>query len=597
MKFSSFSLDDRILAALEEMGFADATEIQQQALPFLLEETDRDFIGLASTGTGKTAAFGLPLIQGANPAVRAPSGLVLSPTRELCLQIAGELERFSARIPGVSITAVYGGASIGEQISSLRRGSQIVVATPGRLADLIRRGKIDLSNLKELVLDEADIMLNMGFKEELDQILEATPSEKRVILLSATMPPEVARIAKTYMDTPHEVRVGTAGGGGASIEHLYAMCHSRDKFQALKRILDFNPDVYGIIFCRTKAAAQRIAEQLAAQGYLSSSLHGDLSQAQRDQVMAGFRDKSIRILVATDVAARGIDVDSVTHVIHYDLPDEAENYVHRSGRTGRAGRSGVSIALINMKEKGRLRQIERIAKAPIVHYPIPNGEEICRKQLLHLIDRVHQVQVDEEQIAAHMPIIEEKLAALDREELLKHFVSLEFNQFLSYYRNSSDINSSESGRDERGRGASRGKGERNYGRSRGDSSSREARGASSGRSSRKGNDAFGLLRINLGKKDRMNPGLIIALVNETSGMRDIEIGKINIEERSSTIMIDKEYVDLVKSRINSFHYRGRPVVATPEGPAGKKSSSKKGNYRSGGDDAGQNGRSGKSGRK
>jgi ATP-dependent RNA helicase DeaD len=548
MKFSEFGLNDQILSALADMGFEEATEIQQQALPFLLENRRRDFIGLAGTGTGKTAAFGLPLVQFADASSRQPEALILSPTRELCLQIAGELERFSSRRPGVKVTAVYGGASIGEQISELRRGSQIVVATPGRLADLIRRGKIDLSALDQLVLDEADIMLNMGFKEELDAILESVPPGRRTVLLSATMPPEVARIAASYMSDPFEVRIGSEDGNKGLIEHLYVMTHSRDKYQALKRLLDFSPDIYGIVFCRTKLAAARIADQLAGDGYDSAPIHGDLSQAQRDQVMASFRQKAVRILVATDVAARGIDVESVSHVIHYDLPDEAENYVHRSGRTGRAGRSGVSIALINMKENGRLRAIGKLLDEPLVKIPVPTGEEICNRQLLHLIDRVHEVKVDEERIAGHMAVIEEKLAAFDREELLKHFVSLEFNRFLSYYRDAPDINPTER-------------------------TERPVRSSRNDQGEKRGDDEFALIRINLGKKDRINPGQIIALINESTRMRDIAIGRITIEEKSSLIMIESSYAELVKSRINSFHFRGRPVVATPEGkPGGRKHS-------------------------
>jgi ATP-dependent RNA helicase DeaD len=557
MKFNEFALSDPILQALEKMGFEEATEIQEKALPLLLEQGQEDFIGLAQTGTGKTAAFGLPIIQKVPAEAGAPAALILSPTRELCLQISGEMERFAAGLPGIRITPVYGGADIRTQISSIRRGSQVVVATPGRLADLIRRGVIDLSGLRQLVLDEADIMLNMGFKEELDQILETTPEGKQVILLSATMPPEVARIASTYMHEPREITVGRANASTGTIEHRYTMVHSKDKYQALKRLLDFHPDIYGMVFCRTKAATQRIADQLSADGYNSAAIHGDLSQAQRDQVMNAFRDRGVQILVATDVAARGIDVESITHVIHYDLPDEAENYVHRSGRTGRAGRTGISIAIINMKERGRIKRIERMMNSKIVQVPVPTGEQICRQQLINLIDRVHDVKVDQERIGPHMALIEEKLAAFDREELLKHFVSLEFNRFLSYYQNAPDINPAP-GRDDSRRGA----GDRDGFRG-------EGAGADFKKRGRKGNDAFVTIRINLGRKDRINPPQIIALVNESTRMRDIEIGKINIEERYSQVMIDRNYGELVLAKLSEFHFRGRPIIATTDGGGGK----------------------------
>ncbi len=555
MKFNEFSLKPAILEAIQDMGFQEATEIQEKALPMLLEDGKRDFIGLAQTGTGKTAAFGLPIIHKAPSAAGAPAALILSPTRELCLQISGELERFSANIPGIRVTAVYGGADIRSQISSLRRGSQVVVATPGRLADMIRRGAVDLTSLNQLVLDEADIMLNMGFKEELDQILESTPEDKQVILLSATMPPEVARIAETYMSEPRQVTVGKANSSTGTIEHRYAMVHSKDKYQALKRFLDYSPNIYGIVFCRTKAATQRTAEQLAGDGYNSAALHGDLSQAQRDQVMASFRERTIQILVATDVAARGIDVDAITHVIHYDLPDEPENYVHRSGRTGRAGRTGISVAIIHMKEQGKLKRIERMMKGSVVKVPVPTGEQICRQQLIHLIDRVHEVKVDEQRIGPHMALIEEKLAAFDREELLKHFVSLEFNRFLSYYQNAADINPSPEHRDSGGQ-------ER---RLHGSSPDFKGRG-------RKGNDSFLTIKISLGRRDRINPPQIIALINESTRMRDIEIGKITIEERFSLVMIDRNYADLVLAKINEFHFRGRPVQAEPDRRGGGKTS-------------------------
>ncbi|AHC13953.1 DEAD/DEAH box helicase [Salinispira pacifica] len=574
MTFSDFQLDERILSALTDMGFTEPTEIQQQALPLLMEHPARDFIGLAQTGTGKTAAFGLPLLEVARAEETTPQALILSPTRELALQISDEMNKFSRNLTGIRITTVYGGASISDQIRELRRGSQIVVATPGRLADLIRRKKIDIGNITNLVLDEADIMLNMGFKQELDEILEQTPSAKRVILLSATMPPEVARIAATYMENPSEVKVGTKNASADTISHNYCMVHSKDKYHALKRLLDSHPEIYGIVFCRTKASTQHIAEHLIRDGYNSAPLHGDLSQAQRDQVMKNFRNGGTQILVATDVAARGLDVDHLSHVIHYDLPDEPENYVHRSGRTGRAGRTGHSVAIINMKEKGKIRRIERSMNGTIARMRVPDGQEICEHQLMHLVDRVHNVQVDESRIAKYMPIIEEKLAALDREELLKHFVSLEFNRFLDYYKDAGDLNPSEHARESgryddrdgrRGRGrrdnADRGGRDRRDGRS--DDRRDGRRGSKEKPFSKDGPraESFDIISVNVGRNDKVLPPQIIGMVNEATKLRHIEIGRIDIDSASSNMMVDSRYSSMVAGALDNYQYRGKTISA------------------------------------
>lgn len=578
MTFSDFQLDGRILSALTNMGFSEPTEIQQQALPLLMENPNQDFIGLAQTGTGKTAAFGLPLLAVASPEDTSPRALILSPTRELALQISDEMSKFSRNLPGIRITTVYGGASISDQIRELRRGSQIVVATPGRLADLIRRNKIDIGKISNLVLDEADIMLNMGFKQELDEILEQTPEEKRVILLSATMPPEVARIAATYMENPSEVKVGTKNASADTISHNYCMVHSKDKYHALKRLLDSHPEIYGIVFCRTKISTQHIAENLIRDGYNSAPLHGDLSQAQRDQVMKNFRTGGTQILVATDVAARGLDVDHLSHVIHYDLPDEPENYVHRSGRTGRAGRTGHSVAIINMKEKGKIRRIERSMNGKITQMRVPDGQEICEHQLMHLIDRVHNVQVDESRIEKYLPIIEEKLAALDRESLLKHFVSLEFNRFLDYYKDAGDLNPSEHARDS-GRNDDRGRNRRDdrdgrRGKGRRDNADRGGRDRRDDRrdTRRSGSDkpfskdgpraeSFDIISVNVGRSDKVLPPQIIGMVNEATKLRHIEIGRIDIDSGSSRMMVDSRYSSMVADALDKYQYRGKTISA------------------------------------
>jgi len=453
--FAELGVSSEILQALTDQGFTVPTPIQAEIIPLVLKKPT-DVIGLAQTGTGKTAAFGIPMMQLADPARRRPEALILCPTRELCVQVTRDLMALAKHLPQIQVTAVYGGAPIEPQIRALRQGSQIVVATPGRLNDHIRRNSVDLSTIRRVVLDEADEMLNMGFKEELNSILATTPADKSTLLFSATMSREVAAIAANYMRNPVEITVGQKNVGAENVRHLYYMVQAKDRYPALKRIADMNPDIYAIIFCRTRQETQEVAAKLITDGYSADALHGDLSQGQRDHVMSKFRSKTMQMLVATDVAARGLDVSDLTHVINYNLPDDSANYTHRSGRTGRAGKMGISIVIINLRELFKIRDIENRLKRKFEAGQVPTGQQICERQLLNLIDTVNKVQVDHARIEPFLPAVHAKLADLDREELIKRFVSLEFNRFLEYYRNAPDLNVNERSRDESDRGSSRG---------------------------------------------------------------------------------------------------------------------------------------------
>ena len=427
--FKLLGISDDVVNAVTDLGFENPTPIQEQAIPVLLEGSN-DFVGLAQTGTGKTAAFGLPLIELIDFKLNKPQALILCPTRELCLQIASDIKNYSKNISGASVVAVYGGANIMQQLREIRNGVQIVVATPGRMLDIIGRKAIDFSSVKYVVLDEADEMLNMGFQEDINEILSTTPDDKKTWLFSATMPPEVRRIARNYMDNPTELTMGTKNTGNVNIEHEYYQVRARDKYAALKRIVDFNPEIFAVVFCKTKLDTQDVAEHLIKDGYNADALHGDLSQQQRDKVMQRFRDRNMQLLIATDVAARGIDVNNVTHVINYSLPDEIESYTHRSGRTGRAGKTGISICIINSKEIGKIRQIERIIGKQFTKAELPTGFDVCEKQLFSLIHKVQNVEVNESQIDQYIPRIMDEFAELSKEDVIKRFASLEFNRFL-----------------------------------------------------------------------------------------------------------------------------------------------------------------------
>ncbi len=439
MTFQDLGLEPMLLKAVTEMGFESPTPIQEQTIAQLKDKSS-DIVALAQTGTGKTAAFGLPLLAKLDLTSRFTQALILAPTRELCMQISKDLINYSKYMGGLKVTAVYGGAPIMGQIRDLKMGSQVVVATPGRLIDLIDRKAMDLSHVDVVVLDEADEMLNMGFKDDLDMILGNTPPTKNTWLFSATMPREVERIASKYMETPIEISVGKKNQGAENIQHIYYTVNQRDRYAALKRIADFYPDIFGIVFCRTKAETQEVADNLIKDGYNADAIHGDLSQAQRDLVMKRFRSRTLQMLVATDVAARGIDVNNVTHVINYNLPEEAENYTHRSGRTGRAGKSGIAIAIVTPREQGKIKDIERIMGNSFTKADVPDGVAVCEKQLFHLVTKLHEVEVKDDEIEKYLPKIYDELKDLTKEELIKRFISEEFNRFYNYYQNSQDLN-------------------------------------------------------------------------------------------------------------------------------------------------------------
>ncbi len=445
MTFEELGLNSDLLKAVTDLGFQNPTPIQQQTIPLLSKELT-DMVALAQTGTGKTAAFGLPLLDKIDVNDKKVQALILAPTRELCVQITNDLKNYSKYMRGFSITAVYGGASIENQIKDIKRGVQVIAATPGRLLDLIERRVVSLNTVKIVVLDEADEMLNMGFKESIDDILSETPEGKSTWLFSATMPKEVERIAKNYMNKPVEVSSGKKNEGATTIKHVYYVVNPRERYMALKRVADFYPEIFGIVFCRTRAETQEVADSLIKDGYSADALHGDLSQAQRDFVMKRFRNRTLQMLVATDVAARGIDVDSITHVINYNLPEDVENYTHRSGRTGRAGKSGISIAIASPKDLGRIKDIERVIKTKFEKLDVPTGVDVCEKQLFHLVHQLHDVEVKDEEIEKFLPKIYEELKDLSKEELIKRFISEEFNRFYNYYQNAPDLNMGKDGK-------------------------------------------------------------------------------------------------------------------------------------------------------
>ncbi|MCD4650538.1 MAG: DEAD/DEAH box helicase, partial [Candidatus Cloacimonetes bacterium] len=511
---------------------------------------------LAQTGTGKTAAFGLPLIQQIDISSKKTQVLVLSPTRELCLQIVSDLRLYSRYVSGLNIVAVYGGADIERQIAALNRGAHIIVATPGRMNDLLnRRGKIDLSYLRNLVLDEADEMLNMGFKEELDAILDKTPPRRRTLLFSATMPDEVLKISKNYMESPIEITIGGKNQGAENVEHFCYLVHARDRYLALKRIVDYNPEIYGIVFCRTRRETKEIAAKLIEDGYNADALHGDLSQSQRESSMQKFRVKNLQILVATDVAARGIDVKDLTHIINYNLPDDLPVYIHRSGRTGRAGKTGVSIAIANLKEKYKIKSLETILKKQFTYKAVPSGEEICAKQLLSLVDKLTKIEVNHKEIDKFLPAINEKLEWLSREDIIKHFVSLEFNRFLDYYKDAKDLSTPEHGRRDRGR---------------------DKGGRSDGRDERKREMKYQRFRINLGHKDGVVPLDLISLINRCTHHRRIEIGKIDLQKSFSFVDVDNTYADLALKSLKDVEFNGKVVVFEIAHDAAPRSGPKRG---------------------
>ena len=533
--FSDLGLQPEILRAIEEMGFTTPTPIQEQTIPLLIQGP-QDLVGLAQTGTGKTAAYGIPILELVDLSAKIPQALILSPTRELCLQISKDLKNYSKYLKGLSVVAVYGGANIRDQIMDIRKGANVIVATPGRLNDLIRRKAIDLGNINVVVLDEADEMLNLGFQEDIDTILSETPEEKNTWLFSATMPAAVKSISKKYMSNPREIIMGKTKEGAENIRHVYYVVGARDRYLALKRILDFSPELFGIIFCRTKIETQEIAEKLMRDGYNADALHGDLSQPQRDKVMSRFRDRNLVCLVATDVAARGIDVSDVTHVVHFSLPDDMENYTHRSGRTARAGKSGVSLSLVNTKEIGRIRQLERTLNRKFLREMVPTGHEVCEMKLFGLLQKVKDVQVNEEIISEFMPRIMESFSDMSKEELIQRFASLEFNQFLEYYKNAPDINPKMAG-DHDG-------GERYL----------------------TGQRMF----INLGKMDDMDRSSLLQFICEHAKIERSVVGRIDVKGVYSFYEVEKDKADIILGAFKGVKFNGRPVrvdKASPD-PAG-----------------------------
>ena len=573
--FKDLGINKGLLKSIEELGFESPTPVQEQAIPILLKDKT-DLIALAQTGTGKTAAFGLPSIQQIDPKIKNVQTIILCPTRELCIQISKDLLTYSKYLDYVKIVAVYGGTSIENQIKSIKKGVQIVVGTPGRTKDLIKRRVLKLDIVNRVVLDEADEMLSMGFKEDLNYILDTTSENRQTMLFSATMSREVRSISKKFMKDSKEITVEKLNSGAKNVEHHVYNVNSRDKYDTLKRIADFNPSIYGIVFCRTRRETQDIANKFMNDGYNADAIHGELSQSQRDEVMSRFRDKSLQILIATDVAARGLDVDSLTHVINYSLPDDPEVYTHRSGRTGRAGKNGISIAISNSREGRKLKSIENKSQINFIRKDVPSGKEICSKQLFKLIEKIEKVKVDEKQIEPFLPDIYSKLEWLSREDLIKHFVSAEFNKFLDYYNKSKDIKSESKKADK-----------------------------SFGERSRRRTD-FSNLSINIGRKNGVTPIELISLVNRVVKSNEMEIGAIDIRESYTIFEIDNQVEKDLMKKISKVDFDGVDLIIKEskekaerkfQRDKNNKSSFNKGKKRRGDFDKGFKGNSGRKNKK
>jgi ATP-dependent RNA helicase DeaD len=533
--FEEFGIRKELVKAIMELGFEKPTPIQEQSIP-ILKEGRQNFIGLAQTGTGKTAAFGLPLISLIDMGSRTIQGLILAPTRELCAQITKDLENYCRYLGEVKIVAVYGGANINTQISKIKKGVHIVVATPGRLTDLIRRKKIDISTVKYVVLDEADEMLNMGFQEDLNAILEFTPAEKRTWLFAATMPEGIHAITSRYLSNPHEVTIGAKNSAAENINHIYYVVHERDRYKALKRILDANPDIFAIVFCRTKIETQKISERLINDGYNADSLHGDLSQAMRDKVMKHYRERSLQLLVATDVAARGIDVNDVSHVINYKLPDEKEIYTHRSGRTARAGKSGITVTIANTQDIWKIKQIEKQINKKLIYTKVPGGVEVCEAQLMAFMKKIQKVEIDREEISKYLPAVYAELKDIDKDELIKRLVSLEFNRFIEYYREEEDLNIDFSKKD-------------------------HIRTKSS---NKKGHSMF----INLGTMDGFDRDKMLNYLKKMTGLSAKVFERINIKAAYSFIDIKGSNMAGVLTTFENEVYKGRKIRVDSSGRGG-----------------------------
>jgi len=535
VSFEELGIEEGLLQSIHTLGFTQPTPIQEKAIPVLLQGT-KDFIGLAQTGTGKTAAFGLPLLQLINKQQKFPQALVICPTRELCMQITKDVNSFKRKTDHISVVAVYGGASIGMQIRDLKKGTHIVVATPGRLIDLIERKAINLENIHYVVLDEADEMLNMGFKDDIEFILKDTPNRQSTWLFSATMPAEIRQVSKRYMKQPFEITIGKVNAGANNIDHQYFVTSQVDRYETLKRTIDFNPGLYGIIFTRTKADAQEITESLIREGYDIEALHGDLTQPQRDKVMARFREKNLQLLIATDVAARGIDVQGISHVINYELPDDMEVYTHRSGRTGRAGRSGISISIVTPKEIYRLRQIERMLNTLFHKMDIPAGKDVCRKQFFHFIDKMLQADISHGEYETYLPLLKERFSTVEKEEILQRVAALEFDRFLKYYENAADLNLREEKKEAIKRGVHR---------------------DTKGRSFGSGN--YERLFVNLGTKDGFYKASFLQFILDLSDLNKNVLGRVDMKEMNSWIEIEPSAAKKMIRAVDGKNYRGRRI--------------------------------------
>lgn len=549
--FATLGLEEGLLQSVQQLGFTQPTPIQEKAIPVLLQGT-RDFVGLAQTGTGKTAAFGLPLLQLIRKEERHPQALIICPTRELCLQISNDLQKFRPKKPAMGITAVYGGTSISEQIRDLRKGTHIVVATPGRLIDLIERKAINLEQIEYVVLDEADEMLNMGFKDDIEFILKNTPNRQSTWLFSATMPPEIRQVSKRYMEKPFEVTIGKVNEGNVNIDHQYYVTQHVNRYETLKRIIDFNPGIYGIIFTRTKADAQSITEQLIREGYDIEALHGDLTQGQRDKVMGRFREKSIQLLIATDVAARGIDVQGISHVINYELPDDTEVYTHRSGRTGRAGRSGISLSIVTPRESFRIRQIEKLVSTRFHKMDIPSGKDVCRKQFFHFIDKMLQADISHGEYETYLPALREKFAEVDKEEILQRVAALEFDRFLKYYENAADLNLREDRKGEKGSRMER-------------TTTRDTKGRSFS-----GEGNYQRLFVNLGTKDGFYKASFLQFILDMSDLSKDALGRIDMREMNSWVEVEAGAARKMMKAIDGKNFKGRKIRMNDAQTGGKR---------------------------
>lgn len=551
MNFEALGIEEILLQGINSLGFKEPTPIQEQAIPILLSGT-KDFVGLAQTGTGKTAAFGLPLLQLVDTKARTPIALMVCPTRELCMQITKDLMNFGKFKKGIKTVAVYGGASISQQIRELRQGAQVVVATPGRLIDLIERRAIDLENIEYIVLDEADEMLNMGFRDDIEFILKNTPNRKSIWLFSATMPPEVRQVSKRYMTKPHEITIGKMNAANVNIDHQHYVTTGVNRYQTLKRIIDFNPGIYGIIFTRTKADAQSITESLIREGYDIEALHGDLTQVQRDKVMGRFREKSIQLLIATDVAARGIDVKDITHVINYELPDDVEVYTHRSGRTGRAGKNGVCLSIVTSRELYRLRQIEKLINNRFHKLDIPSGKDVCRKQFFHFIDKLLKADISHGEYETYIPLLKEKFEDISKEEILQRVAALEFDRFLQYYENAADLNMRDDKRFDRNTS------QRSEGRPlRGNDRSSRSEGR------RSPNIASGAgykkLFVNLGTKDGFYKASFLQFILDMSDLSKDVLGKIDMKDMNSWVEIEGGAANQMIKSLDGKKFKGRRI--------------------------------------